>query len=271
MNTESEIELLKIGIQKLQKQNEFIQKQHEFIQKQNEYLQKEFNDLQKELGIIKTQNENFQKEIKETIEDLAERRKEQYYQRYLEKLFSAKHKKNKHGITDITTDTQIIEIKHWKAYKSALGQLISYKQSDSEKLLEVYFFGTYNKNKDSIIELFKQNNISVYELADTPTGIQINEIYKYNHNSLEETDDFFNWLEENIIYNEDSVVNLKDICKLYFNKDVSKREKTKCRKEIEKWISKKFTNIDSICKDSRFNGVKYNGWKGISFKTVNKT
>lgn len=167
MNIESEVNLLKIELQKLQKQNEYLQKQNENLQKQKENLQTEFEILQKEI-----------QQIKGNIEYLTEKRKEQYYQRYLEKLFSATHKKTKHGITDITTDTQIIEIKHWKAYKSALGQLISYKQSDSEKLLEVYFFGTYNKNKDSIIELFKQNNISVYELVDTPTGIQTNEVYK---------------------------------------------------------------------------------------------
>jgi P4 family phage/plasmid primase-like protien len=82
----------------------------------------------------------------------------------------------------------------------------------------------------------------------------------------QENNDFYNWLEENIVYKEDSVLNLKDICKSYYNKDVSKREKTKCRKELEKWISKKFVQLDFQCKESRFNGIKYNGWKGITFK-----
>jgi phage/plasmid-associated DNA primase len=82
----------------------------------------------------------------------------------------------------------------------------------------------------------------------------------------EENNPFVSWLDENIIYDMTSVVNLKDICFLYFKKDINKREKTRIKKEVEKWLSKKYTDIDHICRDSRYNGDKYNGWRGITIK-----
>jgi prophage antirepressor-like protein len=78
--------------------------------------------------------------------------------------------------------------------------------------------------------------------------------------------DFYNWLEENIVQNDTAVVNLKDICFSYFQKEINKMEKSRLKKEVEKWLSKKISDIDHVCRDSRYNGDKYNGWRGITIK-----
>lgn len=91
-----------------------------------------------------------------------------------------------------------------------------------------------------------------------------NEVKLRTNEYREENNPLQQWLDDNIVLKEDCVVNLRDICLLFFCKEVSNREKTKVRKEIEKWIVKKYPHIDKSCKESRFNGVKYNGWRGLS-------
>ena len=105
-------------------------------------------------------------------------------------------------------------------------------------------------SKDELVEKLKSNGIKI-EIEET------NEYFQEN-NPLQQ------WLDDNIVLKENCVVNLRDICLLFFCKEVNRREKTKVRKEIEKWIVRKYPNIDKSCKESRFNGVKYNGWKGLS-------
>jgi P4 family phage/plasmid primase-like protien len=77
------------------------------------------------------------------------------------------------------------------------------------------------------------------------------------------------WLADNVIEKEDSIVNLKDICMLFFEKEVNKREKNKVKKDVEKWISKTFPSLDFLCKESRFNNSKYHGWKGLAILDEN--
>jgi hypothetical protein len=224
--------------------------------------------IENELNLLKINVQTLQKEIeqlKEIVEGFTERRKEQYYQRYLEKLFSATHKKTKHGITDITTNTAIIEIKHWKNYKNALGQLLSYKQSDPTKLLHAYFFGMCTDSlKNSVVELFKQNNISVYELIDTDSGIQINQVYY--HLNLPSQSSFINWLEENVEEKEGGLLKLSEVCKLYTKNKVNTHLLGKYRKEVEKWIKSKFLYVKSEYGVVKINELSYKGWKGITLK-----
>lgn len=95
-----------------------------------------------------------------------------------------------------------------------------------------------------------------------------NEVKLKTNEYRQENNPFVTWLEDNIVKKEESVVNLKDICVLYFGKEISKREKTKTKKEVEKWISKTYPCLESVCKESRHNGNKYNGWKGLAINDV---
>jgi P4 family phage/plasmid primase-like protien len=100
-----------------------------------------------------------------------------------------------------------------------------------------------------------------YYYKDIPEPIEV----KLKTNEYrEENNDFNSWLDENIIEKEDGIINLKDICQLYYHKEVTKRDKNKIKKMVEKWISTKYQHLDHICKYSRHNGIKYNGWKGVS-------
>jgi len=78
--------------------------------------------------------------LENKISELESKRNESYYQKFLEKKLDGKHKKSKHGVSDIETNDEIIEIKHWKNYKNCMGQLLSYNTTNKKKL-SGYFFG----------------------------------------------------------------------------------------------------------------------------------
>lgn len=106
------------------------------------------------------------------------------------------------------------------------------------------------------------NILLEYYSKDIPEPV---EVQLKTNEYREENNDFYNWLEENIVENEQETTNLKDICTMYFQKEATKRDKNKIKKLIEKWIKNKFPHLDNLCKYSRHNGIKYNGWKGITF------
>ena len=117
-----------------------------------------------------------------------------------------------------------------------------------------------NISKEEILNKL-QDKIGIELLFDFP--IDDDDLPCYNENT-NENNAFYNWLDENIVEKNNSILNLKDVCVMYFQKDISIREKNKIKKEIEKYISKKYPHISSTCKESRFNNSKYYGWKGIA-------
>lgn len=93
------------------------------------------------------------------------KRSETFYQKYLEDKLGASHTKNKYGVTDIETEDTVIEIKSWKDFKGAIGQLFSYTKHN-HKQKKVYFFGeTPSSQKvNEIVTLLVDHNIDVYTL-----------------------------------------------------------------------------------------------------------
>jgi hypothetical protein len=64
------------------------------------------------------------------------------YQKYLEDKLGSSHSKNVYGVCDIETQDSIIEIKNWRSYKHALGQILCYHDGlDNKKRKVVYLFG----------------------------------------------------------------------------------------------------------------------------------
>lgn len=241
----------------------------QFIQKQNEIIIKDFSkkleSLQNDVEKLQKQNQN----LKEKLEQVSERRSEQYYQRYLEKLLSATHQKTKHGITDITTDTQIIEIKHWRNYKSALGQLLSYKDSEmnKNKNLIVYFFGVYEKSlKETVVQLFQQKEISIYEFIDTEDGIKVKELYKKDKIDLNESDPISQFINERCNINKYDK-SLRVFCKNLWQSF----QEWSCNSYNIKQLEF-YKRIDDLSGYNRKNKVIINderstGWYGINIKT----
>lgn len=148
-----------------------------------------------------------------------------------------------------------------------MGQLLSYNH-DEQKRMYVYFFGQVSSfKKQNIIELYSTNNISIKELTDTPNGIVICDILDINTiQPSYETASFENWLDANVEYKESALLSLKNICKLYFGKTVHSRMSSKYRKQVEKWISKKYPNITCKYTDSSYNNIKYKGWRDLQLK-----
>jgi P4 family phage/plasmid primase-like protien len=83
----------------------------------------------------------------------------------------------------------------------------------------------------------------------------------------QENNDFFNWMNENIIYKEGSILQVKDVCQLYLGKTkIHSSLSSKYRKEIEKYIKDIFTKIKWEYGVVKINDMTLNGWKHICIK-----
>ncbi len=66
---------------------------------------------------------------------------EEKVQKKLEKKLNGKHQTTPVGIIDILTDTELIEIKAWSNWKSALGQVFAYGHYYPNHMKRIHFFG----------------------------------------------------------------------------------------------------------------------------------
>jgi hypothetical protein len=210
-----------------------------------------------------------QNEFELRLKSLETKRNEMYYQKFLEKQLGATHEQTKYGITDISTQDYHIEIKRWNDYKKALGQLLSYNYNKVKKLA-VYFFGNVkDEQKTNIMELFQKNDIEIYEFIDTLDGIKIN-CYDNNKSQDKSNDNnrkFENWLRENIVYKENELIQLKDICQLYLNKsDIHSSLSTKFKNQVEIYVKTNFENLQWKYGVVIINYKQYKGWKHLSLK-----
>lgn len=88
---------------------------------------------------------------------------EAQYQQLLEQAVNGSHQRNPFGITDVTTKAYHIEIKEWKAYKHALGQILFYNEGDRRMRLYACFYGTPPANVMEVVAVFHANAIEVME------------------------------------------------------------------------------------------------------------
>ena len=85
----------------------------------------------------------------------------------------------------------------------------------------------------------------------------------------QENNDFYNWLEENVEYKENSLLQTKDVCMLYLGKTkIFTKELSKYRKEIEKWIKERFRDkkVQWEYSTVRIGDKSYKGWKDIRIR-----
>ena len=85
----------------------------------------------------------------------------------------------------------------------------------------------------------------------------------------QENNDFINWLEENIEYKENSLVQTKDICELYLGKSkIYSKELSKFKKEIERWIKEKYRDkrVQWEYSTVRIGDKSYKGWKDFRIR-----
>jgi hypothetical protein len=68
-------------------------------------------------------------------------------QMIMEKMFDATHAKCKAGIVDVLTSNMIIEIKHWKNWRNAIGQVLSYATCYPKHVPVICLYGRPRKYK----------------------------------------------------------------------------------------------------------------------------
>lgn len=110
------------------------------------------------------------------IENSYLRNNELFYQRIVKKYLNGGHKILEIGITDVTNETTHAEIKKWKYYKQAIGQLLSYNLCDKKPVLQIYAFG---KTTQKEIRIVKGHGIELYSFT-FPVQDEVHIINHYN-------------------------------------------------------------------------------------------
>ena len=72
-------------------------------------------------------------------------------------------------------------------------------------------------------------------------------------------------MDENIIYKEESVIKLKDICEMFTGKTkIHSKYLNKYKNNIQEWIKIKYPEIENECKKIKSLGCIL-GWKYLDF------
>ena len=129
-------------------------------------MQAQIDILINQVHELQQKNTDLEKRIKRLEKD---GKPESFYQKYLEKKYSASHTVNLYGVTDIETDDSVIEIKEWKNYKSVIGQIMSYTVFNNKKRI-VYCFGDRPSKMADIVRLFEKYDIELYHIYTTQEG-----------------------------------------------------------------------------------------------------
>lgn len=216
---------------------------------------------------IKQMKIHFESELKY----VKEKRTEIYYQNFLEKYIKVSHKNTKFGTTDISTENCHIKIKHWKHFKAALGELLSYNHDDNKELAAYFYGDISDEQKNNIIQLYRDKNVSICEFIDSLDGIQINEVLNINkelENNVQEYD-FYQWLNNKIVFSENHNMSLEEICSSFLKKkNVHLSVKFKYRIIIEKFIKENFKENDVEWKYGpilKINEKIFKGWVNLIF------
>lgn len=79
--------------------------------------------------------------------------------------------------------------------------------------------------------------------------------------------DFYIWLNQNIEYKYDELLQLSDICEIFLGKKVGPRIMTKYKKEIENWIKEKYKQLNHKYQKCSINEHNYRGWMHLTIKS----
>ncbi len=225
---------------------------NQFILDKLEDLENQIKLLNKRLLKLEPKNENF-------------------FQSYLETKYSASHQRCTLGISDIETDKEIIEIKHWKSYKIVLGQLQAYNLNKNKKLI-VYFFGHEPKNKNEIVSLLHNNNIEVWSIKVIDDGVQETLLDKHVDTQREKICNFIEQYIEKVEIPRN--IKSKDELKRYVitrtdikSKYITIYNKFDINMELLRNEVEHIFNIKDKSSGGSFKSIKYKGFLGLKFKS----
>ena len=110
---------------------------------------------------------------------------------------------------------------------------------------------------------------------DVSGGVQVSsnavpmEGVQESYNSVQESDNsvsgseesrFMDWLQNNVVYEEDKILRLTNITKLYFKRDVSTKVAAIYKKLVCKHLAERYPLMDTTHKDTSFSGKNFKGW-----------
>jgi prophage antirepressor-like protein len=109
------------------------------------------------------------------------------------------------------------------------------------------------------------SNDELIKKLNNRVGIKINDdLPEYDHNCF----NFYNWLEENIMYKENELLQLGETCQFYLNVlNVHSSVSSKYKKELERYIKEKYSSIKWEYGVVKINDITYNGWKHLCIKS----
>jgi P4 family phage/plasmid primase-like protien len=84
----------------------------------------------------------------------------------------------------------------------------------------------------------------------------------------QENNDFFNWMDENIMLSENAILQLAEVCELFIGKKVGPRIMTKYKKEVEKYVKEKFKDVNWLYQKGTINDQNYRGWLNLCIKNM---
>jgi len=106
------------------------------------------------------------------------RKNEAFYQLLLEQYLNGTHKTLSCGITDVTTEKCHAEVKEWKCWKEAVGQLTCYNLVDPKPELAMYMFGKYTDScKAHATEVAKGGGFRIFEFKEDTRKVYIEDCF----------------------------------------------------------------------------------------------
>jgi len=91
---------------------------------------------------------------------------ERYYQKILEIYLGGVQKRCALGIADIVNDHMVVEIKDWKNYRVAMGQMMVYAHYFTDRACMIIYFGDQPSNSDEIKAICLEHNILAIDISE---------------------------------------------------------------------------------------------------------
>jgi len=120
-------------------------------------------------------------------------------------------------------------------------------------------------SKEELVEKLKNNGVEIgieeTNVNDCDIGLTGVIGRKQENNHL------YDWLDENVQYKQNSLLQLGEVCELYLNTiKVHSSVSSKYKKEMEKYIKEKYKQVKSEYGVVKINDITYNGWKHLCIK-----
>ena len=117
-------------------------------------------------------------------------------------------------------------------------------------------------SKGELVEKLKNNGIEIKVEETNVNDCDIGVI-----GSKQENNHLYDWLDENIQYKQNSLLQLGEVCELYLNTiKIHSSVSSKYKKEMEKYIKEKYKQVKSEYGVVKINDITYNGWKHLCIK-----